>query len=126
MLSFGSYPYGVSTHRVVGMTPRAPHLVALLLVAVACAAPSTQDSIAEGGVSSSTAVVAPSTLGQAESPPADLESPAPTETDPPPAETVAPPAGPPAPDFTLALGDGRSFTLSEEARPVYLVFWAEW
>ena len=31
-----------------------------------------------------------------------------------------------APDFTLALGDGGTFVLSEEARPVYLVFWAEW
>jgi hypothetical protein len=31
-----------------------------------------------------------------------------------------------APDFTLALGDGGTFILSEEARPVYLVFWAEW
>ena len=31
-----------------------------------------------------------------------------------------------APDFTLTLGDGGSFTLSEETRPVFLVFWAEW
>ncbi len=31
-----------------------------------------------------------------------------------------------APDFTLELGDGGTFVLSEEARPVYLVFWAEW
>jgi hypothetical protein len=31
-----------------------------------------------------------------------------------------------APDFTLELGDGGSYTLSEGARPVYLVFWAEW
>jgi hypothetical protein len=31
-----------------------------------------------------------------------------------------------APDFTLQLGDGGSYTLSEGARPVYLVFWAEW
>lgn len=31
-----------------------------------------------------------------------------------------------APDFSLALGDGSTFTLSEEARPVFLVFWAEW
>lgn len=31
-----------------------------------------------------------------------------------------------APDFTLALGSGETFVLSEEARPVYLVFWAEW
>ena len=31
-----------------------------------------------------------------------------------------------APDFTLVLGDGGSYTLSEGAKPVYLVFWAEW
>ncbi|MGF1617417.1 MAG: hypothetical protein ACFCU2_06360 [Acidimicrobiia bacterium] len=31
-----------------------------------------------------------------------------------------------APDFTLELGDGGSYTLSDGARPVYLVFWAEW
>ena len=48
-------------------------------------------------------------------------------------DTTAPPAGggtiegPAAPDFTLALGTGSdSFTLSEEAKPVYMVFWAEW
>ena len=33
---------------------------------------------------------------------------------------------PPAPDFTLALGDGTSFTLSEESKPVYMIFWADW
>lgn len=31
-----------------------------------------------------------------------------------------------APDFTLALGDGGTYTLSEGASPVYLIFWAEW
>jgi hypothetical protein len=31
-----------------------------------------------------------------------------------------------APDFTLELGDGGTFTLSEGSKPVYLVFWAEW
>ncbi|HEU4894444.1 MAG TPA: TlpA family protein disulfide reductase, partial [Acidimicrobiia bacterium] len=31
-----------------------------------------------------------------------------------------------APDFTLELGDGGSYTLSEGEKPVYLVFWAEW
>lgn len=31
-----------------------------------------------------------------------------------------------APDFTLELGDGGTYTLSEGAKPVYLVFWAEW
>jgi len=33
---------------------------------------------------------------------------------------------PVAPDFTLPLGDGGTFTLSQGAKPVYLVFWAEW
>lgn len=53
-------------------------------------------------------------------------------TTPPAEETVPTSALPPAhdrelaPDFTLALADGRSYTLSEEGRPVYLVFWAEW
>lgn len=31
-----------------------------------------------------------------------------------------------APDFTLALGDGGAYTLSEGAKPVFMVFWAEW
>lgn len=30
------------------------------------------------------------------------------------------------PDFTLELGDGGTYTLSEGDKPVYLVFWAEW
>lgn len=33
---------------------------------------------------------------------------------------------PAAPDFTLELGDGGTYTLSEGSKPVYLVFWAEW
>jgi len=32
----------------------------------------------------------------------------------------------PAPDFTLELGRGGTFTLAEEQRPVFIVFWAEW
>jgi hypothetical protein len=31
-----------------------------------------------------------------------------------------------APDFTLELGDGGEYTLSDGEMPVYLVFWAEW
>ena len=34
--------------------------------------------------------------------------------------------GPVAPDFSLVLADGSTFTLSEGSRPVYMVFWAEW
>lgn len=33
---------------------------------------------------------------------------------------------PVAPEFSLELGNGGTYTLSERARPVYLVFWAEW
>ena len=36
------------------------------------------------------------------------------------------PGRPAAPDFSLELGDGSTFTLSEGAKPVYMVFWAEW
>ncbi len=36
------------------------------------------------------------------------------------------PEGDDAPDFTLALGEGGEFTLSEERKPVYMIFWAEW
>ena len=31
-----------------------------------------------------------------------------------------------APDFNLLLADGSTFVLSEETRPVFMVFWAEW
>lgn len=38
------------------------------------------------------------------------------------------PDGPVAPDFTLALGadSAESFVLSQEVKPVFMVFWAEW
>jgi hypothetical protein len=31
-----------------------------------------------------------------------------------------------APEFTLELGEGGTYTLSEGEKPVYMVFWAEW
>ena len=42
-----------------------------------------------------------------------------------PAPTI-PQEGPAAPDFTMTLADGGTFTLSEQAKPVYMIFWAEW
>lgn len=49
----------------------------------------------------------------------------PTTTD---GEPGPKPEGPLAPDFTLALGaeGSEAFVLSQEAKPVYMVFWAEW
>lgn len=51
-----------------------------------------------------------------------------TETAAAPPVTEAGPSfdGPPAPDFELVLSDGSTFTLSDEQKPVYVVFWAEW
>jgi len=34
--------------------------------------------------------------------------------------------GPAAPAINTVLSDGSSFSLADEANPVYLVFWAEW
>ena len=34
--------------------------------------------------------------------------------------------GPAAPAINTVLSDGTSFSLAEEANPVYLIFWAEW
>ena len=34
--------------------------------------------------------------------------------------------GTPAADFTLELGSGGTFVLSEQTKPVLAVFWAEW
>jgi len=41
-------------------------------------------------------------------------------------DPVIPPDGPVAPDFTMALADGGTFTLSEQMKPVYMIFWADW
>lgn len=90
----------------------------MALVGAACAgassadAPSTGETRVTAGSSTSTS---PSTTGD-ETPPTTDEVPA------------ARPEGPLAPDFTLDLGaDGaETFVLSEEAKPVYMIFWAEW
>jgi hypothetical protein len=57
------------------------------------------------------------------SPTTGAASPAPGDAD---AQTPADPDAVIAPDFTLPLGEGGEFALSEEALPVYMVFWAEW
>ena len=43
-----------------------------------------------------------------------------------PAPTTSQPEREAAPDFTLQLGNGSTFTLSAEPRPIFMVFWAEW
>ncbi|MEX0826674.1 MAG: hypothetical protein WD184_08015 [Acidimicrobiia bacterium] len=97
---------------------RVTGLVAVALVFAACSTPtSTEPTAAEttaaGGV---TTTAAPTTTGASGS----TVPGAVTTT-----SRVAP-DGEAAPDFTLALGEGGEFTLSDEQKPVYMVFWAEW
>jgi cytochrome oxidase Cu insertion factor (SCO1/SenC/PrrC family) len=84
-----------------------PLLLALSVVAAACA--SAGDDPQGAGA------VAPSTT--------QAESAAPSSPD---SSGGTKPEGPEAPDFTLTLASGDSFTLSAEQKPVYMIFWAEW
>ncbi|NNF63737.1 MAG: hypothetical protein HKN07_05695 [Acidimicrobiia bacterium] len=101
-------------------------LLAFALVIGACASTPTQSAPdAGGGVAttqaSDSATSDPSTTSGAE------PSSAPTTTaDGAPAATSTDFEGAPAPDFRLALADGSDFVLSDEAKPVYMIFWAEW
>lgn len=97
-------------------------LVAAAAVFAAGCATGTQTEAAPEAVALSTVptTTAPVTTDEAE----PATAPDPTTTTAAPAVIVD---GPPAPDFTLTLEDPQGvFTLSEEQKPVYLVFWAEW
>jgi hypothetical protein len=82
-------------------------------------------------------VVAACAPGEPDEPSGDVagDQQPPTSDQQPPASDQQPPASdqqPPgpegreAPDFTLDLADGSTFTLSAEQRATFLVFWAEW
>jgi ABC-type Fe3+-hydroxamate transport system substrate-binding protein len=83
----------------------------MALVGAACGGAGSSSD----GTSSSSPSTSPATTGQ--QPPTTADG-----------EPAQKPEGPLAPDFTLALGaDGsETFVLSQEAKPVYMVFWAEW
>lgn len=92
--------------------------VALFLLLAACASP-------DGGATT-TAPEAdmPTTTGTVSDPTVDTDGAVTTTSQPEATETTS--DRPLAPDFTLELGDGGTYTLSDSERPVYLVFWAEW
>jgi hypothetical protein len=95
---------------------------ALMLVAVACGGSPAAETAPTTVVSSTAAVT--TTVGTtvpATTISAGTTSEATTTTVP-----RVRPEGRDAPDFTLALGEGGLFTLSEDHRPVFLLFWAEW
>ncbi len=102
------------------MTRRVTTAVALVVLLAACGG-GVADAPTEVPTTADPATSAPTTAGAT-----DSGSPATTAAADQGEDTTSQPDGPAAPDFTLALGDGGSFTLSAEQKPVYLVFWAEW
>lgn len=91
-------------------------LFALSLVVGACS--DGESTSTTDGAAATTLPTDPGTTA-----PAEEDDPTTTTT---PEATTTLSDRPLAPDFTLELGDGGSYTLSEGAKPVYLVFWAEW
>ncbi len=95
---------------------RSRALIALFSVALTACAQSggqlPEDSVT---VQSTAAVLDPVTTTDDDAPTTTVTSAAPTTS-----------GRPIAPDFTLELGEGGTYTLSETDKPVYLVFWAEW
>jgi hypothetical protein len=106
-------------------------LATLVLLLAACGgAPANPEAASASG----NGAVA-TTAGSADAAPS--EEPAATTAEVAPKSSAAPtepaatparerPDGPMAPAFELALGEGGTFSLAAESRPVYLVFWAEW
>ncbi len=86
----------------------------LVIVAAACAGGTAGDTPSSTSIASSpaTSTTAPTPSSTSSTTVSDGDAPAPD--------------GPTAPDFTLALADGGTFVLSQEPKPVYLIFWAEW
>lgn len=94
----------------------------LVLLAGLCLTLAACSDIVGGPATTVAEISAPTTADT--TPVEDTTSTAPATTTQPPGTTDS--GRPVAPDFTLELGDGGVYTLSEGARPVYLVFWAEW
>ncbi len=104
--------------------PRYPQLLVVLsLVAAACGAGEPASTVSVPTTVTPQVFAAAPTTDAAGAPESDpVVEPSAVEANPAPSGVE----GPVAPDFSLVLGDGTTFTLSEEAKPVYMVFWAEW
>ena len=111
------------------VTSRAAALACLALVVSACAGGAAPASPTSSQADTSN--LSPVTTAGAEEAPPETSSPVTTDSSPtsdaPSTERPAPdPDRPIAPDFSLELADGSTFVLSQETRPVFMVFWAEW
>lgn len=118
----GNCPPGRGVSYTVGRQRLLVLAAVLLIVGAACGAGTTEPTRIDLGTPG---IDEPSTTAPAATPgpPTDTsaaESPATSST-------RDKPEGPDAPDFELALGGpGGTFSLSGEAKPVFMVFWAEW
>lgn len=100
--------------------------VTLLLVCLTVVAASCGGSIDVGTGSAPPSTTTTHATGTRVGPDEEVSTTSTTVAEGTPAPEV--PEGPTAPDFTIALGEDRTetFTLSQGAKPVYMVFWAEW
>lgn len=107
--------------------------IALTLTTVACGE-AAADTTSQPAPSSSVASTVPASSEESGTPPSQPAGPttsttaagagSPAEPDDP--GVPVPDDAQAAPDFELTLGEGGTFSLSAEQKPVYLVFWAEW
>lgn len=96
---------------------------AISIAAAACSAPTGSDPTTAHSSTSSAVPQSPEgSTPSTDAPPTGGSDSSTSSTDAP----KPPPDGPVAPNFTMALESGGSFTLSDAAKPVYMVFWAEW
>lgn len=91
-----------------------------MVLAAGCGGTITQDTGTTTVASDTTTTAPPATDTSTTEAPSTTEDPDPDSTTRPTSDR------PVAPDFSLELGDGGVYTLSEGEKPVYLVFWAEW
>jgi hypothetical protein len=97
-------------------------VAALGLVGAACSGTNVEESFEELSEGAPSEVSAPATPS-VDAPTSDVASSDDLVSDEAP---IVEPEGPLAPDFTLALEPSGEFVLSQEVKPVYMVFWAEW
>lgn len=93
--------------------------ILLLVVVAACGGTTVQDPGPIATVPQTSTTQEPATDPATTDRPTGVED----DTD---STTTTSSGRPVAPDFTLELGRGGMYTLSEAEKPVYLVFWAEW
>lgn len=102
-------------------------LLTLTLVLAACGgAASTPTDVAADTTVPASDVTSAEGSSETTSPQRDDSEAGETPTTEAPDESATNPDLPLAPDFTLELGNGGEYVLSENEKPVYLVFWAEW